>query len=215
MTSQPHAYASVSMAPDKTAGCSHQIEMVEAAGWAVPTICRSGLLALFRTIRRRDAVLRVSGNGLAGITPAARQVGFVSPHRPPRSARQGAAHQASAPIGFVLSAAFPVITLVTNSSYRLPYTNWLCFAHSALCRGATFCVSLHRIYRSRRYAGDARYCVSTEKGASWVCFTRSIPCIGPYGHTTNAVGGLHWLCFARRRGGRSCGLALFRTPDPS
>ena len=42
---------------------------------------------------------------------------------------------------------------------RLGYMR--CPFGSALCRDATFCVSSHRMHRSRRYARDARYCVST------------------------------------------------------
>jgi len=43
---------------------------------------------------------------------------------------------------------------------RLGYMR--CPFGSALCRDATFCVSSHRMHRSRRYARDARYCVSTR-----------------------------------------------------
>jgi len=43
---------------------------------------------------------------------------------------------------------------------RLGYMR--CPFGSALRRDATFCVSSHRMHRSRRYARDARYCVSTR-----------------------------------------------------
>jgi len=69
------------------------------------------------------------------------------------------------------------------------------------CRDATFCVSLHRMCRSRRYVRDARYCVSTRMAShpsgGWLCFARSTSRVCPYGQTKTVPTGLRWLCFAR------------------
>jgi hypothetical protein len=121
-----------------------------------------------------------------------------------------------------------------QTTYRDPFgSRWLCFARLPLRRDATFCVCLHRMHWSRRYAGDARYCVSTGKGTGrsdptiWLCFAHLAICchVLAYAVVSDSLIPASWLCFTRSvvgcgmhtarldvsRSPPSCpGLALFR-----
>ncbi len=80
------------------------------------------------------------------------------------------------PFGFVCTACRPDCPH-RPASIRNCWVGFVSHGHPFRIN-ATFCVSLHRKRRSRRCAGDARYCVSTRmdshSSGDWLCFARQV-----------------------------------------